>query len=200
VAQQPAGVIGREGTEVEPRERIERRHLTGPNGDEERDLLSEQPSRCESECIGGGPVKPMGVVEDHEDGELLCCLDEQGQRRGADDEGVRFAFLERKRRSEGLPLNRWDPREQLEHRAEQLVQARERELQLGLDSRRGEDPHVSRVAAGLCEERGLAHAGVADDDQRSAASAPCLVEESRDAPQLPFPPDEHTLTVLDRHD
>ena len=71
------------------------------------------------------------------------------------------------------------------------MEAGEGELELRLDAGRLEHPHVGRQAAGLFEQGGLAQAGVADQDQCPAATAPRLVEKCRDAPKDPFAPDEH---------
>ena len=105
-----------------------RRGQAGTRRDQERELLADQPPRCERERVGGRPVEPVRVVEDDQRRRLVGELHEQRQRPCADRQGVGLALLERERRAERVRLRAGQARKQVEHGPEQLVQAREGKL------------------------------------------------------------------------
>ena len=166
-----------------------RRRQAGTRRDQERELLADQPPRCERERVGGRPVEPVRVVESDQ---------RSAPRRRAPRAATaplrrppgRRARPARARapRPRAWRLRTGQARKPVEHGPEQLVQAREGKLELALDAGRGQDPHVAGQTDGFFEQRRLAEAGVADQDQRCTSPAPRLVEQSRDAPQNPSRP------------
>ena len=197
--QTPCSVCG-ERSELEPWKRIERRARIGTKRRQHGELLSDQPPRSKGEGLRGRAIEPVRVVHGHQHRRFGGRLDEQRQRPGTDREHVRLAFLQRERRGERPRLHRRDSRQQVEHGAEERVQAGEGDLRLRLDSDRAEDAHVGGERTSLLEQGGLAQPGIADHDQYAAAPASRFVEQRCDAPQLSLAPDEHTRTVLDPHD
>ena len=86
--------------------------------------------------------------------------------------------------AQGLGLDRGERVEAVEHRAQQLMQGGERQLRLRLDARAREDGDVGGPPAGGQEQRGLARARVAADDERAAAARARGVEDRRDPLEL----------------
>jgi hypothetical protein len=66
----------------------------------------------------------------------------------------------------------------------EVTEGGERELGLGLDAARAERRHSFGTVDGLEQEGSLAHAVLADDEERAAAPGPCGVEELGDLPQF----------------
>jgi hypothetical protein len=73
--------------------------------------------------------------------------------------------------AERARLHRRDALAQLEHRRQQGVQARERQVLLGLEAARAEHLHLpQRLLLGGVEQRRLADPGLPEDDERPASS------------------------------
>ncbi len=84
-----------------------------------------------------------------------------------------------------------EPVAELEHRAEERVQARVGKLALGLDPRHGEHAHVAPRLAGVREQRALADPGLAGEHDRAAPASACVLQRAVDQRELPPPPHEH---------
>jgi hypothetical protein len=79
------------------------------------------------------------------------------------------------------------------------VQSRERELHLGLDARSARDATPRRPLDDVLQQRGLADAGVAADDERAALARPNRIEQPVERPALAAPAEQSSLRDLARH-
>jgi hypothetical protein len=93
-------------------------------------------------------------------------------------------------------LRFWQRGEPVEQRHAQLVQARERELHLGLDAHRAHRAEPGCRFSGMLQQRGLADAGFAAHHERDAAPGPCLGEQPFDRLAFGAPTQEHRLVLL----
>ena len=124
---------------------------------------------------------------------------EEAQRRGADVEPARALCLgERQRAAQRIRLDRRQLRQPVEQGSQELVQARVRELRLGLDAERAHDLGIAGLRDGVLEQRALADPGVAADDERAAPAAPRLLEHPIDPSALALTADEH-VAIIERH-
>jgi hypothetical protein len=78
---------------------------------------------------------------------------------------------------------------------QQLVQAGERELVLGLDAGAPQYGHIPGVALGVAEERGLPDPGLAAEYQHGAAATARLLQQLIDDTLLSFAPQQHAAMV-----
>ena len=78
---------------------------------------------------------------------------------------------------------------------EQLEEAGELELRLGLDPKRAHDGQVARALHGVVEQRRLADSGFATHEERPAAPTPAAQQQLVDAGTGGVPTDEHAFTV-----
>ena len=153
---------------------------------EQRDRLGLQAPRHEGQDVGGGGVEPVRVLDGEQHRGVGGGVADQLQRGERDAEEVW-------RRGAAHPeggLHRFAVRggqrvEVVEDRQQQLVQARERQVRLGLHAGGAEHPHAAagRAARRLPEQRRLPDPRLAADEQR-AAPLPHPVEQARDRVQL----------------
>src|SRR6266511_216480 len=114
-----------------------------PYAEEHRDAVSVEAARDEGHRSGRSLVEPVGVVDYAQ--QRLLLGDGRKQTQGAAEDGEALGDdvrAECQCRSDGDCLrfgNRVDRRERW---AEELVQPGERDVHLGLDAERAEDPHV----------------------------------------------------------
>ena len=163
VAGQPADTEGRQVGAVE------QRRLTLANGDEDRDGVGQQTAEREQQRLRTRPVEPVGVVDEHGHRSLLGVGREQAERGRADREPLlRGAAPESKRAFQRDRLRLRDPVEHDERRAEKLEQGCERNLCLGFDSARTQDPHSGGAFGGVIEQDGFADSRLADQRERRA--------------------------------
>src|SRR5262249_37843914 len=93
----------------------------------------------------------------------------QAEHAEPDEEAIRRAArAEAERGRERVALRRGQVLAMPQRRPAELVQARERELHLGLDAGRADDPAVGRLPGEMVEGHGLADARVAADHERAA--------------------------------
>jgi hypothetical protein len=113
----------------------------------------------------------LDVVGDQEQRLLGSDVGEQIEGRQADEEDRRrLAVQHAEGGQKGFPLWRRQFVDLPEHRTQQLVQTREREVRLGLDAGDREDPAAagSRGARTGVEDGGLPDAGLSVDQERAA--------------------------------
>ena len=135
---------------------------------EKSDWLREEPPRDEGERLGRHLVQPLRVVDDAEERTLLCRPRKQRQDRQPDEESIRRRPCGPAERDlECAALWRRELLHGFEQRRTQLVQGRERELHLRLDTRGLKDPHVCCRFNGIVQERCLPDPGLAVNQQRA---------------------------------
>jgi hypothetical protein len=165
---------------VEPRERqpiepeLARLHaLAVAQPEQEHDALGVEPAGGEQQRLARRLVQPLQVVGDGQHRLALGRRGQQAEHPGGDREAVHHRRrLERERPADCLRLHGRDLGTQVEQRREQLRQRGERQLRLRLDPARPQHPHAVSVLGGVAQQRGLAHARLAVDKQRSAAPLP----------------------------
>ena len=161
-------------------------------GEEHDDAFRLEPPRRERERAGRRLVEPVRVVDHAEERAVVSRGGEQAQRRGADVEAAGALRLgERQCAAQRVRLHRRQLRQPVEQRAHELVQARVRELRLGLDAERAHDPRIARSRDGVLEQGALADPGVAADDEGGAPAASRPLEHSLDPSAFALAADEH---------
>ena len=139
------------------------------DGEHHRDPLCEQAPRHERERLRGRAIEPLHIVDQAHQRLRLGRLGQEAQHRERDEEVIRSGpFLQPEGDPQRLLLRAGQPVEAAEHGSAQLMQARERELHLRLDARRSHDAARRRAAQQVLQQRGLAYAGFAAQDQHAA--------------------------------
>ena len=152
--------------------RVELARVVVARPDEHGDRVGLQPPRHEHERLGRRAVEPVGVVDDAQQRPLVGGGGEQAQHGDRDQEAVLDPLG---RQPEGAAqrggLHVGQLAGAVEHRPQQLVQAGEGQLGLGLDA--GPREHAHPVGAGQrpLQQRGLADPGLAAQHQHTAARA-----------------------------
>ncbi len=163
-----------------------------PGREEEHDGVRDEPLGGEQERVGSRAVEPLGVVDDDEQGPRLGRRGEQVQRCRAGREAVeRRRLPQSERASEHVRLRGRQLGQVPEQRPQQLEQAGELELGLGLDAECPDDRHPLGAPDGIVEQRCLADPGFAAHEKRTAAPTPTLQQQLVDAGSGGFPTDEH---------
>ena len=157
--------------QVRQRRPVEPGRQAVPDRGEQRDRLRLEPPAEEREHLAGGRVKPVRVLGQQQHRGGLGHLREQvqgGQGDHVDLGGGRLGQAERG--PQRLPLAGRQRAEALPHRPQQLVQPRVGQVHLRFHADRVQHAHagVAGEPGGLGAQRGLADAGLAAQDQRSA--------------------------------
>ena len=183
-----AGVFGEnvrrrllfEPTEAQLRQpgRIEPAHVALACGKHNGDAIGAEPSRREHERIRGGAIEPLRIVDQAQHRLLLGRGGDQPEHCGRNEEAIgrrRRRQAERPGERRGLRLR--NPVEESEDRPQQSVQPREREIRFRFHARRPQDAHPRRLLCDVAEQRALADAGLAADDERRALAAGGAAEQ-----------------------
>jgi len=142
------------------------------DGHEHADALGPQPPGDEQQRLARRAVEPVRAVNEHEDRTLLggqAEQAEQAEQRHRDGEAVvRRRRPERERRAQRRALHRRQLADEPEQRLQQREQPGVRDLRLALEAAHGQDAHVARRGGQRVEQRGLADARLAaqDDGER----------------------------------
>ena len=149
-----------------------------PHGEHERHRLREKPARDEPERLRGASSSHWKSSTTQKSGRLLGGGGHQPQRRQRDQEAVgRIPGRQAQRDPEGGLLRLGKRVEPVEHRRAQLVQPRIGQLHLRLDAGDLDDPEPRRPLHRVSQERGLADARLAPDDQHGAVPAAHVLEQ-----------------------
>ena len=101
--------------------------------EQQHNRLGLQAPRHERQYLCRGPVKPLGIIDQAQQGPFLGGVGEQAEQRQADQEPVGLRpGAQPERRPERLALRRRQPPETAQHRPAQLMQAGEGKLHLRL--------------------------------------------------------------------
>ena len=156
------------------------------HGEHDRHRLRQQPPRDESEDLGRGAVEPLRVVHDAQQRPLLRHLRQHGERGQRDQEAVGGIAGRETEGDAQRDLLRLGKRvEPLEHRSAELMQPREGQLHLGLDTRDPRNATAGRLASEYCSSAVLPTPGLAPDDQDRALTATQVLQQ---------PPEQRALT------
>jgi hypothetical protein len=171
--QQQAGVLGGETAERELRQPVEHVRVGGlAQREDQAEPLRQQPARDEGQRLRRHAVEPLGVIDDADERPLLRDVGKQAEHCEADHEAIRRRTrYEPERRAQRVPLRAGESLETVEQRRAQRMQAGVRELHLGLDPGGAGDPAARRVRCDVLEQRCLAHARLAAEDEHPALAA-----------------------------
>jgi hypothetical protein len=140
---------------------------TGP--EHQADRLRPQPAPGERQDLRRGAVEPLLVIDDAHQRPVPGHLGQQAQGGQADQEPVRCRpGAEAERGPQRVALRRRETPQAVQHRRAQLVQRRERQLHLRLDTHRAHHPAARRLPGQVLQQRRLAHPRLAPHHQSTA--------------------------------
>ena len=185
--------------QLQPRD-LERGHRRAvAHGPDHRDAFGAEPAAGEQERLQRRLVEPLRVVDRNQDRLLLGRHREQAEQAGRDREPVvRRRRPERERPPQRARLHLRDVVEAVEQGCDQLGQAGERDVGLGLDPPRPQHPQPRRLADRPAHQRGLADAGLAVHQQRPALAGTGLLQQAVDPCPFAFASYEHRRSLSPR--
>jgi hypothetical protein len=131
----------------------ERAHIPLAGSEQHDDAFCLEASGNERERVRRGLVEPVRIVDQAQERPVGGDLGQEAEHGERDGESVvRITRSDRERAPERRGLDIRYPVEVREHGPQQLVQRRERKLDLRLDADRLEDPQVGAAAAGVAEQ------------------------------------------------
>jgi hypothetical protein len=132
------------------------------------DRVGVQPARDERQHLRRIPVQPLRVVDDHQQRPLPADISQERQHAKTRQETVRrAAAFDPGELTQGIPLGR-QAVQAVQEREQHLVQARESRCHLRLDRGHLRRPNVAGLRYGVLEQRGLPHAQLASQHERTA--------------------------------
>jgi hypothetical protein len=136
---------------------------------QQHDPLGVETAAGEGQRVQRAAVQPVGVVGDHQDRRTFGQIRQQGKHGDPGQQRVRNNGVrgEAERPQQGLGLPAGQASSTGQYRPQELVQPGEREFRLRLPPGDRQDPHACRPCPSGCvgQQRGLAHARLARDDQ-----------------------------------
>ena len=125
-----------------------------------------------------GGIEPLGVIDEAQQRPLRGDLGQQAERGQGDQEAVgSSAGRQAQRDAQSGLLGLGKRAEPVEHRRAELMQPRERQLHLGLDAGDPRDAKAGRLPGAVVQERRLADARLAADDQHRALAAADVLQQ-----------------------
>ncbi len=187
------------GRRVEPAQsqlrepgRLEAPNVPFASAEEHDDALGFEPSGDEDERVRGCVVEPLGIVDQAQERLIFRGLGEQAQDCERDEEAVLASpGCQAERSAEGGRLRLRKALYVPENRPDDLVQSGERELRLRFHPGAAEHAHVAGLVARVLQERRLADARLAGDDQDGAARRASAIEKLADPRPFRVSPIQH---------
>ncbi len=166
------------------------------HGEDDGHGLRQQPSRDEAQDLARDGIEPLGVVDEAQQGPLRRHLGQQAERGQRDEEAVRSsAGGQAQRHAESGLLGLWKRAEVPQHRRAELMQPREGQLHLGLDPGDPGDAEARGLTGAMVQERGLADARLAADDEHRALAAADVLQDPVERVTLAGSPQQHRRTA-----
>jgi hypothetical protein len=160
----------------EPRELVVVAGLA--DGEHQRHRLRQETARDERERLRGHAIEPLRIVDETDHRSLLGCVGEQAEHRQSDQEPVRcVAVGHAERRPQRVALQARQSLQPVEQWGAELMQTGERQLHLGLHAGHAGDTTSGRAVTQVVQERGLAHARLAAQDQDPALPGAHVFQE-----------------------
>ena len=139
------------------------------DGEHHRDPLRLQPPRHERKRLRRGPIEPLRIVDEaHERSRSAASASRLRTARATRKLFGGSASLQPERHTQRIPLRTGQPVQPVEHRRAQLMQPRERELHLRLNTRNPDDPTPQRPLGHVLQKRRLADPRLAAHHQHRA--------------------------------
>jgi hypothetical protein len=184
-----------QGQALEARGAEARRDLVAER-DQHADGLAGQPPRGEAERLERRAVDPVRVIDCDEQRRVGGRTGEQAEDGGKRGEAVDGVVAHGQRAAQGSGLRPREVLGQRQHRVQELVQARERQLGLVLGARGAQHADLGGPLGGRPQQRGLADPGLSGQHEDGAAAGACVVQQDVDPGQLRCPADQHVLSLL----
>ena len=166
----------------------------------QRDRLRQQPPRHEHERLRRGAIKPLRVINHTHKRLLLGHLRQQAQHRQPDQKPIRrVPRPQPERHAQRVLLRGRKPVQPIEHRRAQLLQGRERELHLRLDTDRPHDPEPRRGPDRGLQQRRLADPRLAAHHQHPALPTTHRLKQPIQRLALAAPAVQHLRRPLGDH-
>ena len=141
--------------------------------------LGQQAAGHEAERQRRGLVQPLRVVDDAQQGTFLRGLGQQAEHGQADQEPIRRRPRgQAEDRPQRVTLRAGQPVDTIEQRYAQLVQARERQLHLGLDPDGPLDGQVRRRCDQVLQQRRLPDPRLAANHQRPTRAPADVLDQA----------------------
>ena len=170
--------------------------LAVAQAEQQHHALGVEAAGREQQRLARGLVEPLQVVGHRQHGLALGRGGEQAQHAGGDREAIGDRRrLERQRAAQRLGLDRRDLAAQVEQRREQLGERRERQLGLRLDPARPQHAQPVGMVGEVAQQRRLAHAGLAVDEQGRAAPLPRRLDHAPEPSALLVTSDQQGSAV-----
>ena len=116
-------------------------HAGLTHGEHQCDSLGQEAASHERKRLCRNAIKPLGVVDQADQGSLFSDIGEQAQDCQPNEEAVWWlSGTQAESRRQRIALGTRDPAEVIEHRCAELMQPRECELQLGFITDDSRDP------------------------------------------------------------
>lgn len=169
------------------------------SGEHHHDRFGPQPPCYEDECLRGGVVEPLRVVDQAQQRTLSRCVREQAQDCQRDEKSLlASASRQAERSAERVGLRIREPAHVSHRREQELVRRGERELRLRRDADTAQNEHVTSLLACVLEQRRLADSRVAANDESAAARSAGAVQELADPDLLRIAAEQHGRIVTPR--
>ena len=148
--------------------------------EQHRHRLRAEPSSDEQHRLRRRGIDPLEVVDDAQKRAVLGRLREQAESRQTQQQTILHALLTHSQSApQGGGLRAGQTIDQRVQRAQQLLQAGEGEVVLGLRPRAAKRSQA-RAPRRVIEHRGLPDPGLAADHQRSARAGARIIEQALD--------------------
>ena len=156
------------------------------------DAFRFEPPGDEDERVCGCVIEPLSIVDQAQERLIFRGLGEQAQDRERDEEAVLASpRCQAERSTEGGSLRLRKTLDVLENRADDLVQGGERELRFRFHPGAAEHAHAGGLVARVLQERRLADARLAGDDEDGAARRASTIEKLADTRAFRVSPVQH---------
>ena len=141
--------------------------------EQQHNRLGLQAPRHECEYLCRGPVEPLGIINQAQQGLFPCGVGEQAEQRQADQKPVGLRpGAQPERRPERIALRRRQPPEAAQHRPAQLMQAGKGKLHLRLGSGRPDKLETRGTFGRVTQQRRLSYPRFAAQHQHRALPGP----------------------------
>jgi hypothetical protein len=170
--------------------------LADAQAEQHDDALGGEAVRGELQRLQRRGVEPVDVVDDDEHRLLLGRRGEHAEHRRGDGEAVgRRGRPDGQRAAQGGGLRLGDAVEQVEDRREEVEQRGERDVGLRLVAAGAQDAEVGRRGDRLGQQRALADARLAVDDEGGRAAFARAFEDGLELAAFPGAPDHRRPRV-----
>lgn len=171
-----------------------------PFGEDQRHRFGVQPPADEPQDPQRHQVQPLRVVDQAHQRAPGRRLGEQSQHRHPDQQQFGHGpAAQAERHPQRVLLDRWQYVQVRQQRGAEPLQARVRELRLGLDTLGADHPQPRRPGGHVVEQRGLADPRPTAQHHHPAPPVAHLAQQPLQRLRLPLPPEQPARRVLFHH-